>query len=212
LLEKPFYQKLNTFADWMIRLILVNILVVITALPIVTFYVAFSAGYNVFADYLKKDEIGVLRSFFNHLKVHFVKKLILGILFIFFILIFYYNLAYYEILLRSESKTFYHIGYFVSLSLIIIFIVIFLQSFSVSYVHIKLPLRKIIKLSLLVSGKYFLLSILLISFYFLPYWLFLGSYTMVINVFIGFSIPLVLNALITKRVVTYLESLVISNG
>jgi uncharacterized membrane protein YesL len=212
LVEKPIYQKLNTIADWIIRLILINIMVVITALPIVTFYVAFSSGYNCFADVLKKDEVGVIKSFINHLKTHFVKKLILGILFLLFILIFYYNMTYYEKLLLHDSQTFYQIGYFVSLSLIIISFVIFLQSFAVSYVYINLPLIKLLKLSLLVSGKYFLFSIVLLSTYFIPYWLFLGTYTFVISVFVGFSIPLLINAFITKRVVTYLESLVIANG
>jgi uncharacterized membrane protein YesL len=210
LVEKPLYQKLNSVADWIIRLIMVNILVVLTALPIITFYAAFSTGYNVFSDYLKKDEAGILKSFWAHLKTGLRKKLILGTLFIFLGAFFYYNMSYYENLLNQDLTIFYQIGYFVSLSLLIITVLLCLQSFPVSYVHIDLKIKKILKLSFMVAGKFFLLSILLISFYFIPIGLFLGSLTVVLNVFVGFSIPILMNALITKKVVGYLEGLVIA--
>lgn len=32
--DKTLYQKLNIFADWVIRLVVINILIIVTSLPI----------------------------------------------------------------------------------------------------------------------------------------------------------------------------------
>ncbi|TVP86126.1 MAG: DUF624 domain-containing protein [Acholeplasmataceae bacterium] len=205
--EKPLYAKLNTAADWVIRVVLINILVIIVALPVVTWYLALSAGYQLFADYVNKDEPGVFKGFWHHLTHHAVRKLLLGVLSTVILLLCLYNILYYNRLLEEGAGSFYLMGYYLTMALMLLVAVVALHSMAVLRVYPDVKWSLFIKLSLVVAGKHMPVSLLLIPLYALPYVMMLLPVTAVIAVFAGISVPLLLHVLITRKSVLYLENL-----
>jgi uncharacterized membrane protein YesL len=206
-IEKPLYQKLNSIADWIIRIIVTNILVIVTALPIVTLYAALSAGFNVFADVLDKDEENIFKRFYDHFKAHLPKRLLIGTLMILLVLFGYYNLLYYREILKSNDTLFYVIGYYAMFSLIIILFVLTLQSFAVSRVYPNANVTMTFKLSFFISGKYFIRTFLLIVIWTLPVLLFFSPFLMTLFFFAGVGMPLLLQALLARPILRGLKEL-----
>ena len=166
--EKPLYAKLNAVADWIIRIVVINILVIIVALPIVTWYVALGAGYQLFADYVNKDEPGVFKGFWHHLKNHFVRKLLVGLLSAGILLLCLYNILYYNRLLEEGAGSFYLAGYYLTMALMLMVAVVALHSMAVLRVYPDVKWSLFIKLSFVISGKHILASLFLIPLYALP--------------------------------------------
>jgi len=205
--EKKIFSIMNTIADWIIRFVVINIIVITLSLPIITLYPAMSAGYNLFHDYANKDEVKLFSGYFEHLKKDFFKKLLIG--FILFILIFlgYTNVTYYVDILNEQNHWFYVVGYYVTTIFLVIAIIVTLLSVTVIKVYPKAKYINILKISFFVAGRYFFRTMLLIVITVLPFALLLVPITTMIFVFGGISLPLYLNVIVTKPIVTYLEKL-----
>ncbi len=52
--EKLVNSRINDVADWIIRIIMINVMIIFFSLAVVTIYPAISAGYNMFHDYVEK--------------------------------------------------------------------------------------------------------------------------------------------------------------
>ncbi|MCD6482156.1 MAG: hypothetical protein J7K80_00270, partial [Candidatus Izimaplasma sp.] len=50
--EKLVNSKINVFADWIIRLVMINLMIIVSSLLIITIYPALTAGFNLFHDYI----------------------------------------------------------------------------------------------------------------------------------------------------------------
>lgn len=205
-IEKPLYQKLNSIADWIIRIIVANILVIVCALPIVTWYAALSAGFNVFSDYLDKNEENIFISFYDHFKTDLPKRLLIATIMILLFLFGYYNMLYYQDVLERNDNVFYLVGYYAMFSMLIILFVLALQSFSVSRVYPDANVKTTFKLSFFFSGKYFIRTFLLIVIYTLPVLLFLSPFLLTLFFFSGIGLPLLLQALLSRPVLDGLRT------
>ena len=64
------------------------------------------------------------------------------------------------------------------------------------------------KLAFYLSGKFFVKTVLLVFTTLIPFLMLMTPITQVVFVFGGLSIPVLLNALITNKVVIYIEGLV----
>lgn len=200
-------QKLNTIADWIIRIVMINIITIILSIPIITIYPAMSAAYNLFSDYTNKDEVNLFSGYFGYFKKDLWKKIVLSLVFILVLTLGYANVTYYLEYLNNQSGIFYLVGYYITIVLLIAAFVVVLYSFTVVSVYPKAKYVTIYKLSFFLAGKFFLKTILLIVSTVLPFLMLLAPITAMLFVFSGVSLSILLNVLITKQAVIYLKGL-----
>lgn len=209
--EKSFYQKINTVADWIIRIIMINILMIFTSLLVVTIYPSLAAGYKLFHQYIHKDEEKLFKGYFKFFLEDIGKKIGIGLIFILVLVLGYINTTYYVDLLNEQSTWFYLAGYYVTLAFLVSAFIVTLYTLAVMYVVPKAKVILMFKLAFYLSGKYFLRTVLLVLTTALPFVLLMTPITQLIFVFAGLSIPILLNALITDKIVEYVEGLVKSD-
>ncbi len=205
--ERMFMQKLNTIADWIIRIVMINIITIVLSIPIITIYPAMSAAYNLFSDYTNRDEVNLFKGHFEYFKKDLWKKMGLSLVFILVISLGYANVTYYLEFLKNESGIFYLIGYYITIVLLIACFVTLLYSFTVVSVYPKAKYQTIFKLSFYLAGKFFLKTVLLVVSTLLPFLMLLAPLTALMFVFSGVSLSILLNVLITKQAVIYLKGL-----
>jgi uncharacterized membrane protein YesL len=206
--EKSLYQKINTVADWIIRIIMINILMILTSLLIVTIYPSIAAGYKLFHQYIHKDEEKLFKGYFKFFLEDIGKKIGIGLIFIVVLVLGYLNTTYYVDGLNEQSNWLYLIGYYVTLAFLVSAFIVTLYTLSVLYVVPKAKVTLMFKLAFYLSGKYFLRTVLLVLTTAVPFVLLMTPITQLIFVFAGLSIPVLLNALITDKIVAYVEGLV----
>jgi uncharacterized membrane protein YesL len=200
-------MKINTIADWIIRFVVINIIVITLSIPLITLYPAMSAGYNLFHDYANKDEVKLINGYFGYFKEHFGKKLLLGVMLSIILYLGYTNVTYYVQILSENNNWFYLAGYYITSAFLAVAIVVTLLSVTAIKVFPEAKLLVLLKLSFFLMGKFFLRALLLIVITVLPFAMLLLPVTTMIFVFAGISIPLFLNVIITKPIVLYLEKL-----
>jgi len=207
--NKIFYSKLNDIADWIIRIIVLNVLMIFFSLAIVTIYPAISAGYNMFSDYVKKDNPKLFSGYFSYFKEALLRKIIIQLIVALVFVFAYLNIRYYDIYLSEQSSTFYLIGYYISLALIAIWTATTFYTIVVVKVKPNIPYKNLFKLSFFLAGKFYLTTLLLVMVAFIPFLfiLFAPTISPLFFIFTGLSIPVLLSALITKKAILYLEGL-----
>ncbi len=205
--EKKIFQILNTVADWIIRFVVINIIVIALSLPLITLYPAMSAGYNLFHDYSNKDEVKLFSGYFNYFKKHFSKKLLIGFILAIILFLSYTNVTYYVRILNENQTWFYLAGYYITSVFLAVAIVVTLLSVTAMKVFPEAKPFVLLKLSFFLIGKFFFRTLLLVVVTILPFALLLVPITTMIFVFCGISLPLYLNVIITKPIVIYLEKL-----
>jgi len=207
--DKPFFTRINEFADWIIRLVVLNILMIFFSLGIVTVFPAISAGYNMFNDYVNKKNPRLFVDFFAYFKEDLGRKIAYGAVLILGFFIAFLNIRYYNASLKLTPTTFLWIGYYVSLGLTGIWLAIMLFSLIVIRVKSDLNPWQHIKLSFMLAGRFYWITLILVVITFSPFLLILfpNSYTSFLFVFFGLSIPMFLNVILTRRVVRYLEGI-----
>ncbi|MFA5471164.1 MAG: DUF624 domain-containing protein [Acholeplasmataceae bacterium] len=206
--EKTFYQKVNTVADWIIRIIMLNILMIITSLAIITIYPSLAAGYKLFHQYINKDEEKLFKGYFQYFIEDFGKKISISLVLILVLVLGYLNVTYYVDYLNAGANWFYMIGYYITLAFLVSCFIITLYTLTVMYVVPKAKMILMFKLAFYLSGKFFVKTVLLVFTTLIPFLMLMTPITQLVFVFGGLSIPVLLNALITNKVVIYIEGLV----
>jgi len=207
--NKLFTSKLNDIADWIIRLIVLNIMMIFFSLAIVTIYPAVSAGYNMFSEYVKKNNPRLFSGFFNFFKKALLRKIIIELIIGLVFFLAYLNIRYYDAYIVETKGTFYLIGYYISLALIAIWTATSFYTIVVVKVKPTVHYKNLFKLSFFLAGKYYLRTLLLVSIAFIPFMLILFAPTIspLFFIFLGLSTPVLLSALVTRKAVAYLERL-----
>ena len=200
-IEKPFFQKINQISDWILRLVIINTLVIITILPVITLFLGLSTGYNTLRDLWKKQEKGLFRTYFNHLKHRTFYKILLGILIGMIIFIWYLNMTYYVDLIEDAPNLFYQAGYYITLFFVVMMLAVSLYLLPIVYVKPDLGMKASIKLSFYIAGKYILRTMFMLLTPAVLLLLLLTSFTSMIFVLFGVSGWLMVMAIITDRVV-----------
>ncbi|MCD4827578.1 MAG: DUF624 domain-containing protein [Acholeplasmataceae bacterium] len=206
--EKTLYQKINTVADWIIRIIMLNVMMIVSSLAIITIYPSLTAGYKMFYQYVHKDEEKLFKGYIQYFLEDIGKKIIVGLIIFVIIGLGYLNVTYYVDLLNAESNFLFTIGYYLTLAVLVSSFIITLYSLAVMHILPKLKLTLMFKLGFYLSGKFFFRTILLVLTVAVPFLMLMSTVTMVFFVFAGLSIPVLLNVLITNKVVDYVEGLV----
>jgi len=177
-------------------------------------YPAISAGYAMLNDYAENKNPRLFVDYFRYFKQNIGKKIVLEIILVAGFLLAYLNIRYYDLSIQANPTTFLWAGYYISLALIAILFAITLFSVIVLRVKGDIRLGRLFKMSIFLAGKYYWITVLLVTVTFSPFLLILypNALTSLIFIFLGLSLPLLLNVLLTKRVVRYLEKLGENNG
>ncbi len=205
--ENTLLSKLNEASDWLIRVVVINLLMIATALPIVTLYASLHAGYRLMHDYANQDETPLFKGYFKYWWEGLPKKIWLGLLFIVFGGLTVLNVTYYVDIIRENPQALYVIGYYVTIAAMVGLYIILIHSFSCMLVFPNLRVTKLFKLSFYLSGKYFLRTSLLVVIHLASMLMLMTPITQFMFVFIGLSLPMLVNAIMTRPIVSYLESL-----
>lgn len=205
--ENSLYQKLNTFADWVLRITVINILMIICAIPIVTLYPALLAGYKMYHNYLNKKEVPLFKGFFSYFIEDFSKKMQLGLVLSAAILLAVVNMTIYSDYLAINSNPINYVGQYIMIIMVITVIFVTIYTFPLMITYPKTHTWLLLKFAFFLSGKYILRTLLAILIIAIPLLLLLTPVTIVIFVFAGAAIPVLLYALLFKKVVLYVESL-----
>jgi uncharacterized membrane protein YesL len=201
------YQKINTIADWVIRIIVINVLMILTSLPLLTLFPSLAAGYKLLYEYKHKNETKLFKTYFIFFKTDFMRKLQVGIILIIVLLIGYFNVTYYVDLLKNDETLFYQIGYYITFAFLFVVLVITLYTLPIINIYPRLNLSLMMKLAFALSGKFFLRTLLLFIVHLIPFALMLTPITSLIMVFAGLSLPMILAVLIHEKASLYLISL-----
>ena len=205
--QSTIYQKLNTVADWFIRLVMVNILMIISALPLITLYSALHAGYRLMYDYTQKDETKIFQGYIMYFKSGLLKKMMFSLLIIFVAIFGYWNVTYYIDQIDQGAGLFFTIGYYITFSVLVSIYVVTLYTWIVMSVFPNIKFGMLIKLSLILAGKYVGHTLLIMVIFVIPYVLMLTPFLFLIFVFFGISTPLLAYTIVTLKPRKYLESL-----
>jgi hypothetical protein len=208
---QTLYQKINTIADWVIRLVMINILVITTSLPLITLFPSLSAGYKLFHKYINHNEVKLFKNYFVYFAEDIKKKLLIGFILFLIIALGYMNTRYYVTYLNDGLSWFYIAGYYITLTFLLIGVIVNLYALTVVTMVPHARVGLIFKFSLYLSGKYFGRTILLFLTLTIPFLLMLFSVTQVVAVFLGLSLPILLNALITNKITDYIKDLMNDN-
>ncbi|MCF7925330.1 MAG: DUF624 domain-containing protein [Candidatus Izimaplasma sp.] len=210
--EKLVNSKINIVADWIIRLIMINIMIVFFSLAVVTIYPAVSAGYNMLSDYIRGKQVKLFRGYIGYFKQSIGKKIVFQIIIIIIFVLAYTNIRYYTQVLETNQNIINILGYYVTLTLLAMTYAIILFSLVVMSVRPDLQMKSIVKMSFYLAGKFYFITLLAIIINGIPFFLLLLPQTIVVFVFMGISIPMTLFALLSKQAVIYLEQLGEKNG
>ena len=117
--KKKLSEILNYYADWVIRVIIVNFLTILMILPIVTIIPALTSAYKIFSDALNKDETPIFKSFFSYFKEDIVNRIIMTLIFIAVLGLSIFNNRLYAAYIEDSAGIMYNIGYYITLIIII---------------------------------------------------------------------------------------------
>jgi len=187
-------------------------MVIVSSLLIVTIYPALTAGFNLFHDYVNGKNPKLVKGFIKYFKESFKKKIIIGIIIAFSILIGFLNVRYYSTVLETTSSIFYLVGYYVTLALLAALYAGSFYSIVVFRVSPTLKIKYIIKVSFVLAGKFYFRTLLLVIINTSVIFLLVYPPTAMIFIFMGISIVLVADVFITTDVIYYLVNLGDNNG
>ncbi|MBS4200484.1 DUF624 domain-containing protein [Bacillus sp. FJAT-49732] len=139
------------------NLFILNVLWIVSCLPIVTVFPATAAMFSVIRQWKLRDETTVIKPFIRSFKLNFKQSLVIGLLWIPFAFLLYID-YFYVIQAATQWRTFLLVPLFL-IGLVFLFMSTFL--FPVM-THYQLRLRDVLKNSFIVSLVYFPTTLLII--------------------------------------------------
>lgn len=203
--KKKLSEILNYYADWVIRVIIVNFLTILMILPIVTIIPALTSAYKIFSDALNKDETPIFKSFFSYFKEDIVNRIIMTLIFIAVLGLSIFNNRLYAAYIEDSAGIMYNIGYYITLIIIIGVVMVGLYLPLVFTERVGSDLRVITKISFFISGKYFVRTIFMAVTLLIPFLMLTTPFFFLLFLFIGISTPLLIIAAITKKPREFLQ-------
>lgn len=205
--KKKLYEILNYYADWVIRIIIVNFLTILMMLPIVTIIPALTSAYKILSDALNKDETSILKSYFKYFKEDIANKIIMSIIVIGILVITVFNNRLYAANLEAGKGIIHNFGYYITLIIIIGTIMVALYLPLTFTERAGKELKDIAKISFYLSGKYFMRTIFITLTLLIPFLMLTNSILFLFFIFTGISLPLLIIAAITKKPRKFLQEM-----
>lgn len=205
--EKLVNSKVNRVADWIIRLVMINIMMIFTSLLLVTIYPSISAGYNMFNDYTNDRDTKLFGGYFTYFKENLGRKIIVSIIITLVLFLGGSNIMYYNSSLDTDVSWFHNVGYFVTLSFVVIFYATSIYTVVIARVSSKMKYTSLFKLAFFLAGKNYFTTVLVVLVSSIPVLLFFFPQLFIVIIMMGISLPLLVQVYLTNGIVYYLESL-----
>ncbi|MCR1809365.1 DUF624 domain-containing protein [Haploplasma modicum] len=202
--EKKLLKIINVASDWIIKIIMINLLIISTSLLIVTFVHSLQAGYKLLKDYVNKDEVKLIRTYFKYFKENFLNKIFLSLIALSTIVLIVISNIYYQNAIKETPTLMSYFGFITTL------IVGFVIIISTLYVPVVLTsienitVEETVKISFFLSVKYIFRSIAMVIIFLIPGLLMMSSLTMLLLVFCGISLPLLSVVILAEKPANYL--------
>lgn len=203
--EKPFFHRLNQIADWILRIVVLNLLLVTSTLFIITFYPGVQACYRLFKDWTEGKQTAIFAGFWMYFKEEIKTKLAISIILILVLLVGIFSMISYNAYIKENAGMMYLIGYYVVLIFLIGFVMTTLYTIPIMIYFKQISLKNIYKLALYIFARYFPISLLVSILWIIPIILLLIPSLMVIYVVAGLSLTILLWVLVSRPIFKFLE-------
>lgn len=205
MLNKPFFHKLNLISDWILRIVVVNLLLITSSLLVFTLYPAIYASYKLFSEWRQGLNTPMFNGFWTYFKEDFKRKILISITLVSVLLIGIYSLYTYNDFIKQNEGVIYLIGYYIVLMFLIGFVLTTLLTVLVLPYFKEASLTNIYKLSLYLMARYFHLTLVISILWILPMILFIVPQLMVIYVIAGLSFTVILWVFVSIPMIKFLE-------
>lgn len=205
MLEKPFFHRLNQIADWILRIVTLNLFLVTSTLLIFTFYPGIAACYRLFKDWCEGESTTIFGGFWTYFKEEIKMKLAISTILILVLLVGIFSMISYNAYIKEDAGLIYLIGYYVVLIFIIGFVMTTLFTIPIMIYFKNISLKNIYKLALYIFARYFPISLLVSILWIVPFVLLLIPSLMVIYVVAGLSLTILLWVLVSRPIFKFLK-------
>lgn len=198
--DKFANSKISIYSDWIIKLVLINVLIILTSLPVITIFPAFIAGYGLLKKYYEGENEPVIKGYYKLFMQNFKKSFLIEIILVIFLSILTYNIFYF---IGTMDQLFINkIGLYVMLVFAVFFIFTVLHLGNVIINYEDLSIKVTIKLAFIFSFK-FIITTCLIVLAWVPTILMIIFIPPLVS-FIAFSLPLLLSYIVSKPIYSYI--------
>lgn len=204
-MDKPFLHKLNVISDWILRIVIINLLLIVCTFLVITLYPGIYAAYRLFKDYKEGKNTPIFNGFWTYFKEQFKTKIQISLTLILIILIGVYSLFTYNDFIGKNEGMIYLIGYYVVLMFLIGFVIVTLFTIPIIIYFKEASIGNMYKLSLYIMGRYFYIAFLTSILWVIPLILIFIPQLMVIYVIAGLSLTVLLWILISGPLFRFLE-------
>lgn len=158
-MNENFKSVINIISDWIIRIVIINLLIIICSLPLITLFPALISGYSVMDSYIQKKEVPLIKTYFLEFKKYAVLGVILSIM---FFLAYGINTFNYIYFINAEPLLINTIGIYVTM---VLYIVITMMMININIIIVRQKETKLIPLiniTFVYSIKFFFRTLILI--------------------------------------------------
>lgn len=205
MLDKPFFHKLNLIADWILRIVTLNLFLIIATLGIVTLYPGIYASYHLFKDWRYGTHTPIFSGFWTYFKENFKQKISISLILVIVLVIGIYSMITYNDFIKTSEDLIYLIGYYVVMIFLIGFVLVTLFTIPILLYFKQASLTNVYKLSLYIMARYFYITVVVSILWIIPLLLLLSPRLMVIYVIAGLSLTVLLWLLISGPIFKFLE-------
>ena len=194
-MNENFKAVINTISDWIIRIVIINLLIIFCSLPIITFFPALISGYSVMDDYIHKREVPLMKTFFTRFMEYAKIGVILGVIFLLAYGINTFNYLYFTSAPVALINT---IGIYVSM---VSYIIITMMVININIIIVRQKITEfklLVKVTFVYSIKFFLRTLFMMIIVFSLILLYL--LVPLLFFLVGFSAPIFLTLMVTNVV------------
>lgn len=203
--EKIVHSKTYNVFDWLYRLIILNLLIIVTSIGVITILPAFVAGYLTIKDFAAKKDRNIFKTFFSNFALKFKPAVITNFVLLVTIFMFGLSLLHYADAFSEGTNIFFVIGFgFIIFSILLVFLMSLHLVPVIAHFHFKV--WDIIKFSFYMSVKYIATTFIIILIWFLSIFSLWLNFTIPIWVMMGISGSLFIIYRFTNPLYGYLQS------
>lgn len=203
--EKIVNSKAYSVFDWIYRLIILNLLIILTSILIVTILPSLVAGYLTIKGFAEDRDQNILKAYYKNFRLKLKPALIINVFVIILLFIFSMALLQYAAAFAEGTNVFFIIGFaFIIFSIFVLLLTLLHMVPVIAYFNFKVVDN--IKFSFYMAIKYIGTTFLIFIIAFLFVMLLWLNFTIPIWVMMGFSGNMLFVYKVTRPIYGYLLS------
>lgn len=158
-------------------------------------------------DYVNDRDTKLFKGYFSYFRENLGRKIIVSIIITVVLFLGGSNIMYYNSSLETNPSWFLNVGYFVTLSLIVIFYATSIYTVVIARVSSKMKYTSLFKLAFFLAGKNYFITVLLVLVSSISVVLVFFPQLFIVVIMFGLSLPLLIQVYLTNGIVYYLKNL-----